>query len=71
VHHSFSKLERILTLMIKKEKELKLVKFTFTTHLSTFGSSMFLALKIMNFEYEVLTKVIHLCVVKNMNSYYS
>jgi hypothetical protein len=71
VHHSFSNLERILTLVIKKEKELKLVKFIFTTHLNTFGSNTFLALKIMNYEYVVLTKVIHLCVVKNMNSYYS
>lgn len=54
-----------------KKKELKLVKFIFTTHLNIFGSNMFLAVKIMNFEYAVLIKVIHLCVVKNMNSYYT
>jgi hypothetical protein len=44
------------------------MKFMFTTHLDTFGSNMFLALKIMNFENAVLTKVIHFYVIKNMNA---
>ncbi len=49
MHHSFSKLDWILTLMIIK-KELKCVKFIFITHLNAFGSNVLLALKIMNFE---------------------
>jgi hypothetical protein len=32
------------------KKELKCVKFIFITHLNAFGSNVFLALKIMNFE---------------------
>jgi hypothetical protein len=36
--------------MIKRENELKSMKFIFTTHFGTFGSNMFLALNIMNFE---------------------
>lgn len=44
--------------------ELKLVKFIFTAHLSTFGSNMLLTLKIMKFENEFLIKVIHFYVVK-------
>jgi hypothetical protein len=35
------------------------VKSIFTTHLNTFGSNMFLAFKIMNFEDVYLKKVIH------------
>jgi hypothetical protein len=51
VHHPFSKLKRILKLMIKrKKKELKLVIFIFTTHMNAFGLNMFLASKIMNFK---------------------
>jgi hypothetical protein len=40
------------------------MKFIFTTHLNTFGANMFSALKIMNFEDVVLTKVIHVYVIK-------
>ncbi len=49
VHHSFWKLERILTLMIRKGKWFELMKI-FITHLSTFGSKVFLTPKIMDFE---------------------
>jgi hypothetical protein len=47
---------------MKEKKGIKLVKFIFITHLSAFGSNMFLAMKIMNFE-NVLFKVI-----KNMDA---
>jgi len=60
VHHSFRKLERILTLMIRKAKILELMKIIFITHLNTFGSKVFLTLKIMDFESVALTKVVHI-----------
>jgi hypothetical protein len=56
------KIEEELILVMNEKKEIKLVKFIFTTHLSAFGSNMFLALKIMNFE-NVLSNVI-----KNMDA---
>jgi hypothetical protein len=56
VHYSFSKLEKILTLMIRRAKGLELMKLFFMTLLSTFGSKMFLTLKIMDFEIFLLTK---------------
>jgi hypothetical protein len=59
VQHSFSKLKRILTLMIMKEKLLEINKFHFKTHLNIFVSNVFLTLKIMNFENVSLAKVIH------------
>jgi hypothetical protein len=46
--------------MVKRTKELELMKFVFITHLSTFGSKMLLTLKIMDFENVALTKVIHI-----------
>jgi hypothetical protein len=64
VHHSFSKLEKILTLMIFIKNEIEKLKIKFTTHLSKFGSNMFLALKLINFEDVHLTKVIHFYVGK-------
>jgi hypothetical protein len=57
VHDSFWKLERILTLIIKKENGLELMKIVYITHLNTFRSNMFLTLKIMDFENVVLTKL--------------
>jgi hypothetical protein len=36
--------------MIKKAKGLELMKIDFITHLSTFGSKVFLNLKIIDFE---------------------
>jgi hypothetical protein len=53
--------------MIKKPKRLELMKKNFITHLSTFGSRMFLTLKIMDFENVVLTKVVHTYVIEGMN----
>jgi hypothetical protein len=41
--------------------------FFFIIHLSTFGSKVFLAFKIMDFENVALTKVIHIYVIKGMN----
>jgi hypothetical protein len=59
VHHFFSKLKRILTLMIIKKKSLEINKIHFKMHLNIFVSNVFLTLKIMNFENVPLTKVIH------------
>jgi hypothetical protein len=56
VHHLFLKLKRILTLMITSAKKLELMTIVFITHLSTFGSKVFMTLKIMNFENVALTK---------------
>jgi hypothetical protein len=43
VHHSFWKLKRILTLMIRRAKKLEPMTIVFITHLSTFGSKVFLS----------------------------
>ncbi len=59
VHHSFWKLKKILTLMIRRAKGLELIKIVFITHLSTFNSKVPLILKIMDFENMILTKVVH------------
>jgi hypothetical protein len=64
VHHSFSKLEKILTLTVFIKNEIEKLKIKFTTHLSIFGSNMFLALKFINFKDVHLTKVIHFYVGK-------
>jgi hypothetical protein len=68
VHHSFFRLERILTFMIKKAQGLELMKIVCITNLSTFGSKVFLTLEIMNFENMPLTKVIHIYVMEGMNA---
>ncbi len=70
VHHAFRKLKRILTLMIKKAKGLELMKIVFITHLCTFGSKVFLTLKIMDFESVPLTKVVHIYIymIEGMNA---
>ncbi len=67
VHDSFLKLNRIQTLMIRKAKGLELMKIICMTLLSTFGSKMFLTLKIMNFENVFLTKA-HIYVIEGMNA---
>jgi hypothetical protein len=54
--------------MIKKVKGLQLMKMNFITHLSTFGSKVFLTLKIMDFENVDLKKIIHIYVIKDMNA---
>jgi hypothetical protein len=58
----------ILTLMIRRAKTLELMKIVFITHLNTFDSKMFLTLKIMDSENVVLTKVVHIYVIEDMNS---
>jgi hypothetical protein len=43
-------------------------EFFFKTNLSTFGSNMFLTLKIMDSENAALTKVVHIYVMESMNT---
>jgi hypothetical protein len=54
--------------MIKKAKGFQLMKIIFITHLNTFGSKVFLTLKIMDFENENLIEVVHIYVIKDMNA---
>ncbi len=54
--------------MIRKAKRLELMKIVFRTHLSTFGSKVFLTLKIMDFENVTLTKVVHIYVIEVMSA---
>jgi hypothetical protein len=68
VHHSFSKLENILTLMIRRAKGLELMKKKIITDFSIFGSNVFLTLKIMDFDNVALTKVIHIYLIEGMNA---
>jgi hypothetical protein len=44
------------------------MKIILIINLSTFGSKMFLTLKIMDFENVPLTKVIHVYVIEDMNA---
>jgi hypothetical protein len=55
-------------LIIRKAKGLELMKITFIIDLNTFGSKMFLTLKIMDFENVPLTKVVHVYMIKCMNA---
>ncbi len=52
--------------MIFTKNEIEKWKIKFTTHLNIFGSNVFLALKLINFEDVHLTKVIHFYVGKNI-----
>jgi hypothetical protein len=54
--------------MIRITKGFELMKIIFITHLSTFGSKVFLTLKIMDFESVALTKVVHIYVIEGMNA---
>jgi hypothetical protein len=54
--------------MIRRAKGLELMKIVFITHLNTFGSKLFLTLKIMDSENVPLTKVIHIYVMEGMNA---
>jgi hypothetical protein len=54
--------------MIKRAKTLELMKIVFITHLNTFGSKMFLTLKIMDFESVALTKIDRIYVIEGMNA---
>jgi hypothetical protein len=53
--------------MVMKAKGLELMKIVFIVDLSTFGSKVLLTLKIMDFENVLLTKVIHVYVIDDMN----
>jgi hypothetical protein len=44
------------------------MKIIFIINLNTFGSKMFLTLKIMNFENVPSTKIIHVYMIKDMNA---
>ncbi len=55
-------------MIIIKEKGLELMKTFFIINLSTFGSKVFLTLKIMDFENVILTKVVHVYVIEGMNA---
>ncbi len=61
-------MERILTLMIRGTKGLELMNYFFIMNLKTFGSKMFLTLKIMDFENVSLKKVVHVYVIKGINA---
>jgi hypothetical protein len=47
------------------------MKIVSITHLSTFGSKVFLTLKIMDVENVVLTKVVHMYVIEGMDAKYT
>jgi len=68
VHQSFFKLKNILTLMIRRENGLELMIIAFITHLSKFGSNMFLTLKTMDLENLPLIKVVQTYVIEDMNA---
>ncbi len=67
VHHSFLKLEMILTLMIIRAERFETF-FFYITNLNTFGSNVLLTLKIMGFENVALKKVVDIYVIKGMNA---
>jgi len=54
--------------MIRREKWPELMKKIIITNLNTFGSKVFLTLKIIKFENVFLTKVIHAYVIKGMTT---
>jgi hypothetical protein len=51
-----------------KVKIFELINLFFITHLNTFGSDLFFTLKIIDFENVILTKVIHIYVIKGTNA---
>jgi hypothetical protein len=55
-------------MMVRKAKGFELMKIVFITHLNTFGSKVFLTLKIMDFESVALTKIVHIYVIEGMNA---
>jgi hypothetical protein len=63
MHHSFSKLERIYIIIMKKENALEIGEIDSKTHLSKFVSNVFLTLKIKNFKNVSLTKVIQFYII--------
>jgi len=55
-------------LMIEITKEIEIGEKKITTHFNTFNLNNPLALKFMNFEDVISTKVIHFYVIKSMNA---
>jgi hypothetical protein len=47
------------------------MKIIYITNLSTFGSKVFLTLKIMDFENVPLTKIVHVYVTEGINAQYT
>jgi len=64
VYHSFWKLERILTLMIRRTKGFELMIFFIIINLNTFGFD----LVTYGFWNVLLTKVVHVYMIEGMNS---
>ncbi len=62
------KIKEDLTFMIRMAKGLELMRIFFKTNLNTFGSNVFLILKIMDFENVASIKVLHIYVIKDMNA---
>jgi hypothetical protein len=54
--------------MIRRARGLEVIKIIFIMDLSTFGSNMFLTMKIMDFENVALTKTIHIYMIKGLNA---
>jgi len=54
--------------MIRKVKGFELMKIVFITHLNTFGSKVFLTLKIMDYKNVILTKVVHIRMIEGMSA---
>ncbi len=67
VHHLFWKLERILTLNIKRAKGLEIMLFLNNQFEHIWFKCVF-TLKIMDFENVALTKVVHIYVIKGINA---
>jgi hypothetical protein len=51
--------------MTRRAKGFELMKIIFIINLNTFGSKVFLTLKIMDFENVPLTKVVHVYVIES------
>jgi hypothetical protein len=54
--------------MIRRAKGFELMKIVLITNLSTFSSKVFSTVKIVDFENEFLTKVVHVYVIGCMNA---
>ncbi len=54
--------------MIIRANRLELMKIVYIANFNTFGSNMFLTVKIMDFENVTSTKVVHIYVKEAMNA---
>jgi hypothetical protein len=68
VQHYFSKLERILILMINFRQIIEIFEINFYNTLSAFNSNAHLTFKFMNFDYVSLKNIIDVYMVKNMDA---